>query len=207
MLYSIKGNSGAALAIARKWASNPSWGGLLQQGTTTKAPSAPELADTGSLLDFGTGYAQINSSVFGLELSGSGVAASIYTASLSSTDDNYITKVFGTDPQTTNTNVYVYKNFKKFQSSNGFDANVSMSIVSASTSNGEDFTTDYAEASSPTFVSQLSGGKRKSRKNKKHSRKFSKKQIGGKKKGIIETKKDNLNLIALEEVSSPTPKL
>ena len=84
------------------------------------------------------------------------------TISFDTGSANYITKVFGTDPQTTNTNVYVYKNFKKFQSSNGFDANVSMSIVSASTANGEDLTTDYAEAASPTFVSQLSGGKRKS---------------------------------------------
>ena len=43
------------------------------------------------------------------------------TISFDTGSPNYITKVFGTDPQTTNTNVYVYKNFKKFQSSNGFD--------------------------------------------------------------------------------------
>ena len=49
--------------------------------------------------------------------------------------------------------MYVYKNFKKFQSSNGFDENVSMSIVSASTANGEDLTTDYL-FQSPTFVSR-----------------------------------------------------
>ena len=84
------------------------------------------------------------------------------TISFDTGSDNYITKVFGTDPQTTNTNVYVYKNFKKFQSSNGFDANVSMSIVSASTANGEDFSVDYKNACTPTIVSQLSGGKRKS---------------------------------------------
>ena len=40
-------------------------------------------------------------------------------------------------------------------------------------------------------VCKPSGGKRKSRKNKKHSRKFSKKQIGGKKKNHKQSKKNN----------------
>ena len=72
---------------------------------------------------------------------------------------NYITNIFSEDPQTTNTDVYVYKNFKFFQSSNGFDANVSMSIASASS--GEDFTHDYENACTPYIVSQLSGGSRR----------------------------------------------
>jgi phage tail sheath protein FI len=84
---------------------------------------------------------------------------SAVTVSFDTGSANYITKVFGTDPQTTNTDVYVYKNFKYFQSNNGFDANVSMSIVSASS--GEDFTNDYSVATTPYIVSQLSGGSRR----------------------------------------------
>ena len=81
------------------------------------------------------------------------------TISFDTGSANYITKVLGTDPQSTNASAYVYKNFKSLQTNNGFDANVSMSIVSASS--GEDFTTDYAVATSPYVVSQLSGGARK----------------------------------------------
>ena len=84
---------------------------------------------------------------------------SAVTISFDTGSANYITKVFGQDPQTTNTDVYVYKNFKFFQSSNGFDANVSMSIASASS--GEDFTHDYENACTPYIVSQLSGGSRR----------------------------------------------
>ena len=54
---------------------------------------------------------------------------SAVTISFDTGSANYITKVFGQDPQTTNTDVYVYKNFKFFQSSNGFDANVSMRVL------------------------------------------------------------------------------
>ena len=84
---------------------------------------------------------------------------SAVTISFDTGSANYITKVFGQDPQTTNTDVYVYKNFKFFQSSNGFDANVSMSIASASS--GEDFTHDYENACTPYIVSQESGGSRR----------------------------------------------
>ena len=84
---------------------------------------------------------------------------SAVTVSFDTGSANYITKVFGQDPQTTNTDVYVYKNFKHFQSSNGFDANVSMSIASASS--GEDFTHDYENACTPYIVSQTSGGSRR----------------------------------------------
>jgi len=84
---------------------------------------------------------------------------SAVTISFDTGSANYITKVFGQDPQTTNHDVYVYKNFKFFQSSNGFDANVSMSIASASS--GEDFTHDYENACTPYIVSQESGGSRR----------------------------------------------
>ena len=81
------------------------------------------------------------------------------TISFDTGSDNYITKVFGSDPQTTNTNVFGYKEYKHYVSSYGFDANVSCSAASASA--GEDFTHDYAVASTPYIISQLSGGGRK----------------------------------------------
>ena len=83
------------------------------------------------------------------------------TISFDTGSANYITKIYGTDPQSTNNDVYVYKNFKDLHSGNGFDANVSMSIVSASTSNGEDFTNDYSVATTPYIVSQLVGSANK----------------------------------------------
>jgi len=81
------------------------------------------------------------------------------TISFDTGSDNYVTKVFGSDPQTTNTNVYVYKEYKGYSSQHGFDANTSASAASASS--GEDFTHDYAVATTPYLVSQLSGGGRK----------------------------------------------
>ena len=89
----------------------------------------PESGSSGSL-DFGINYAQINSSVFGLELSGSGVAASIYTASLSSTDDNYITKVFGENPRG-DKEAYVYLNLPANQ------ADITPAAISISGSAGD----------------------------------------------------------------------
>ena len=85
--------------------------------------------------------------------------AAAKTISFDTGSDNYVTKVFGSDPQTTNTNVYVYKEFKGWISQNGFSASDTVHIVSASS--GEDFTHDYSVATSPYFISQLSGGARK----------------------------------------------
>jgi hypothetical protein len=82
------------------------------------------------------------------------VSASFDTGSV-----NYIGKIFSSDPQTTNTDAYLYKNFKFTQSSNGFAAANTLQVVSGST--GEDFTFDYKVATTPYIVSQLSGGSRK----------------------------------------------
>ena len=133
----------------------------------------PESGSSGSL-DFGINYAQVNSSVFGLELSGSGVAASIYTASLSSTDDNYVTKVFGENPRG-DKEAYVYLNLPANQK------DITIAAVSISGSAGDapsgnhhngaaqsgsgvftatplDFTKDFQPATSPYIVSQKIGG-------------------------------------------------
>ena len=134
---------------------------------------ASELAGD-ALLDFGSAYAQVNSSVFGLELSGSGVSVSRYTASLSSTDDNYITKVFGENPRG-DKEAYVYLNLPANQAditiaaisisgsagNNPADTGLETSAASGSgvfASTPLDFTKDYKSASSPFIVSQKVGG-------------------------------------------------
>ncbi len=137
--------------------------------------STDELADsTSSLLDFGLNHAQINSSVFGLELSGSSVDAAIYTASLDSSDDNYITKVFGENPRG-DKEAYVYLNLTANQT------DITLAAVSISGSAGDapsgnhpagavasgsgvfsstplDFTKDYQAAVTPYILSQKVGG-------------------------------------------------
>jgi phage tail sheath protein FI len=135
--------------------------------------SAAELASGASgSLDFGVHYAQINSSVFGLELSGSGVSSALYTASLSSGNDNYLTKVFGENPRG-DKEAYVYLNLPMNQT-NITPAAISISgsagtapseaIGAASSGSGVfastpmDFTKDYQPAISPYIVSQKVGG-------------------------------------------------
>jgi len=137
--------------------------------------SADELAglQSGSL-DFGLNYAQINSSVFGLELSGSSVAASIYTASLDSANDNYITKVFGENPRG-DKEAYVYLNLPANQtditlaavsiSGSAGDAPSGNHVAGSATSGSGvfastplDFSKDYQPATSPYIVSQKVGG-------------------------------------------------
>ena len=143
---------------------------LLEIGAT-----APELAgEDDASLDFGTGYAQVNSSVFGLELSGSGVAGSIYTASLASANDNYITKVFGENPRG-DKEAYVYLNLPMNQtditisaisiSGSAGDAPSTNHVAGSATSGSGvflttplDFTKDYKPATSPYIVSQKVGG-------------------------------------------------
>jgi len=82
-----------------------------------------------------------------------------YTASFDTGSDSYITKVFSSDPQDTNKDLYVYKNFETYQCEKGFSSTVgSASLASGS---GEDFTHDYAVATTPYIISQEIGGSRK----------------------------------------------
>ena len=79
---------------------------------------------------------------------------------------NYITNIFSEDPQTTNTDAYVYKNFRAFQEDGdstgvAFTANNTVRIISGSATAGEDFTFDYKVATTPYIVSQLNGGANK----------------------------------------------
>jgi len=82
-----------------------------------------------------------------------------YTASFDTGSDSYLTKVFSSDPQDTNKDLYVYKNFETYQCEKGFSSTVgSASLASGS---GEDFTHDYAVATTPYIISQEIGGSRK----------------------------------------------
>ena len=88
-------------------------------------------------------------------------ANSAVSVSFDTGSANYISKIYGTDPQTTNHDVYVYKQFKYTTSNSGYSATNDIRIVSASSTAGEDFTHDYRVATTPYIVSQLSGGSRK----------------------------------------------
>ena len=122
-----------------------------------------------SLLDAGaadhiTGSVDLDN--FKIVLSGSGVAASAYSASLSSTSDNYITKVFGENPRG-DKEAYVYLNLpynqtlvssgSVFISGSGGDG-TDGSGSGIFTSTPLDFTKDYKAATSPYIVSQKVGG-------------------------------------------------
>jgi len=86
------------------------------------------------------------------------VGTTAYTASFDTGSNSYITKVFSTDPQDTNKDLYVYKNFERFQCEKSFSSTTTASLTSGS---GEDFTNDYSVATTPYIVSQLIGGSRK----------------------------------------------
>ena len=103
---------------------------------------------------------------FKIVLSGSGVASSAYSASLSSTSDNYITKVFGENPRG-DKEAYVYLNLPYNQtlvsSGSVFISGSGGDVTDGSgsgifTSTPLDFTKDYKPATSPYIVSQKVGG-------------------------------------------------
>tara|TARA_B100000579_G_scaffold52643_2_gene36703 strand:+ start:3563 stop:5881 length:2319 start_codon:yes stop_codon:yes gene_type:complete len=84
-----------------------------------------------------------------------GGGATGYSASLDPTSDSYITKVFGTDPKSSNAKGYVYKNFRSFQ---GSQASNSVVTVAFNNSIGENFKFDYNNAATPYIISQKVGG-------------------------------------------------
>ena len=84
-----------------------------------------------------------------------GGGATGYSASLDPTSDSYITKVFGTDPKSSNAKGYVYKNFRSFQASQASNSAVT---VAFNNTIGENFKFDYNNASTPYIISQKVGG-------------------------------------------------
>ena len=92
-----------------------------------------------------------NWSEFHLDVAGTG-----YTASFDTGSSNYITKIFSTDPMTTATAVYVYKNFEEWQVGHGHTS--ANSSITAASGSGEDFTSDYSYAYTPMIHSQPVAG-------------------------------------------------
>lgn len=95
----------------------------------------------------------VSASNFVIELSGSTVSATSYSASLDPTNPNYLPKALGFSPKG-NQDGYVYSNFKAFQSVS-FATNeiVTVSIVSGTL----DYGYAYKEATTPWITSQKVG--------------------------------------------------
>lgn len=107
----------------------------------------------------GPGSTSINSSSNDWSTFSLTIAGTAYTASFDTGSSDYISKVFSTDPMTTSTDVYLYKNFEEWQVGHGHTS--SNSIISAASSSGEDFTYDYSGAYTPYILSQLVNGSNK----------------------------------------------
>ena len=128
-------------------------------GTTGDTRTAAVLKPSRNNPTFGAsgpGSASVNANIndwgtFGIDIGGSG-----YTASFDTGSSNYITKVFSTDPMTTATDVYVYKNFEEWQVGHGHTS--ANTVISAASGSGEDFTTDYSYAYTPMIHSQPVAG-------------------------------------------------
>ena len=84
-------------------------------------------------------------------------AGTSYTFSFDTGSANYIDKVFSTDPQDTNNNIYLASNFK-FAQSNTTQSLATHFITIASGS--DDFTHDYKVATTPFIQSQVINDKR-----------------------------------------------
>jgi hypothetical protein len=126
-----------------------------------------------SLMDAGGSdhiHESVDMSNFKIQLSGSGVSGATYSASLSSTDDNYVTKVFG-EKARGDKEAYVYLNLPYNQSLvssgsvyiSGSSGGVGASGYSSGSGNFGataplDFTKDYSRASTPYILSQKVGG-------------------------------------------------
>ena len=113
---------------------------------------------TGSLADVTITY---NSSSGQIEMESAAYGA--VTASLDPSSQNYVEKVFGTDPTLTNgsglaSKVYLYKNFKTFQTTYFSGSNVTLTTGSNNTLDFSGDWAQYSHATTPWITSQLIGG-------------------------------------------------
>ena len=84
-----------------------------------------------------------------------GAGATGYSASLDPTSDSFISKIFGSDPTSTNAKGYVYKSFRSFGATQASNSAVTVGFVNAA---GENFKFDYNNATTPYIISQKVGG-------------------------------------------------
>ena len=87
-----------------------------------------------------------------------GDGATAFSASLDPTSDDYITKVFGTEPKSTNAKGYIYKNFRTY--AGAFTSSEAVSVA-FNNDNGENFKFDFKNACTPYVISQKVGGNAK----------------------------------------------
>lgn len=133
-------------------------------GTKTAAILAPSRGGGSGTADLSESTITGDWAETTLTISGSSghTANRSYTISFNTSSANYIENVFSSDPQVQKSGqntvaVYLYKNYKTFQSSNGFDATVSSSMASGSLNFSG---VDYANAYTPLVQSQLINGSR-----------------------------------------------
>ena len=123
------------------------------------APSA--LNASGDLVESSMDPATPNvSSSFALTITGSNVAGATFSCSINSSNDNYIEKVFGTDPQSQLKGAYVYKLFKAYgdsiskSGSTAGAAETTLTQVTTAASIIDFDSMEYSQASTPTILSQ-----------------------------------------------------
>ncbi len=84
-----------------------------------------------------------------------GGGATGYSASLDPTSDSFISKIFGSDPTSTNAKGYVYKSFRSFGATQASNSAVTVGFANSA---GENFKFDYNNATTPYIISQKVGG-------------------------------------------------
>jgi len=84
-----------------------------------------------------------------------GAGATGYSASLDPTSDSFISKIFGSDPTSTNAKGYIYKSFRTFGATQASNSAVTVGFANAA---GENFKFDYNNATTPYIISQKVGG-------------------------------------------------
>jgi hypothetical protein len=145
VLLGISGSNGVFIGASLK----PSRGATDPDALELAGPHSASLNAGGTMNSFVMNLATTN----GL----SSASRETFTLSFNSSSANYITKVFSSDPQDANQEVYVYKNFLKTQ--NLMTTSDKVFIASGS---DENFGFDYDFASTPSIQSQLVNGTRTS---------------------------------------------
>ena len=145
VLLGISGSKGVFIGASLK----PSRGAADPDALELAGPHSASLNAGGTMNSFVMNLATTNGQ--------SSASREAFTLSFNSGSANYITKVFSTNPQDANQEVYVYKNFLTTQ--NLMATTDKVFIASGS---DENFSFDYDFASTPSIQSQIVNGARTS---------------------------------------------
>ena len=143
VLLGISGSKGVFIGASLK----PSRGAADPDALELAGPHSASLNAGGTMNSFVMNLATTNGQ--------SSASREAFTLSFNSGSANYITKVFSTNPQDANQEVYVYKNFLTTQ--NLMATTDKVFIASGS---DENFSFDFKEATTPAIQSQLVNGAR-----------------------------------------------